>query len=324
MEGQNCFEKAVEEMNSQALVSVLMPAYNAEGFIAEAIQSIINQDHQKWELLILDDASTDSTKEVIYSFKDERIKVFSNEKNLGYLRSCNRLFELAKGDFITFLDADDTCLSNRLSACLQLFEDKPKVDFLTTDHIKFSSIDRHVHEQEVDHDRYSTDPTYSPILCCATIFVRSELLKQVGGYHRFFDGLGGEDYQLLFKLALNGNGKHLKQPLYEYRQHDAQFHLANNNPLKYFVQDIIYQIRVAHNSNQDLLTDPDVLLNQWQQYVASNPGCVYLRQASECINQSNSIGFWTFWSKSLWSKPHSASKFKQSLYLMYSYFARIA
>jgi hypothetical protein len=162
------------------------------------------------------------------------------------------------------------------------------------------------------------------MLCCATIVVRSELLKKVGGYHRFFDRLGGEDYHWLFKLSLVGSGKHLNQTLYEYRQHDAQFHIANNNPLKYFVQDIIHQIRVAHNSKQDLLADSDGLLIQWQQYIASNTSFVYLRLASECINHSNYKGFWKFWSKSLWSNPHSASKIKKSLYLLYSYFARIA
>jgi glycosyltransferase involved in cell wall biosynthesis len=89
--------KTIFRMSELPLVSILMPAFNAEKFIAEAIQSIVQQDHPNWELLILNDASTDGTAEKIASFHDPRINVFEHQENLGYLLSCNELFENAKG-----------------------------------------------------------------------------------------------------------------------------------------------------------------------------------------------------------------------------------
>lgn len=301
-----------------------MPAYNAENFIGEAIPSILEQEHLDWELLILNDASSDNTRSVIESFDDMRIKHLTNERNRGYPKSCNRLFELAKGDFITFLDADDTCTPNRLQVCLEHFENDSELGFLTTNHFRFDQSHMIPKNTSVDYNRYASDPKYNPTICCATTFVRTELAKKAGGYDHFFDGLGGEDYHWLYKLSRLGKGKHITEPLYSYRQHPLQLHIQNTNPLKFFVPDILEQIRTAEQSGTDLMTNRNSLLQEWQNKLDSEPALTYLRQAAEAINRKNSSNFWTFWGKSISSKPHSSGKWKQALYLLYSYAARIA
>ena len=90
-----------------------MPAYNCEKYIHQAIDSVLNQTHINFELLIADDCSTDTTKQIIDSYKDPRIKTFHNNINLGYLKASNKLFSLCKGSYITFQDADDTSELNR-------------------------------------------------------------------------------------------------------------------------------------------------------------------------------------------------------------------
>ena len=75
------------------LVSIIMPSWNTERFIAETIQSVIDQTYQNWELIIVDDCSTDNTDEVVASFKDDRIKYFHNEKNSGAALTRNRAIE---------------------------------------------------------------------------------------------------------------------------------------------------------------------------------------------------------------------------------------
>jgi glycosyltransferase involved in cell wall biosynthesis len=93
----------------QPLVSVLMTAYNREKYIAEAIESVLASTYQNWELIIVDDCSKDRTVEIAraYEAKDERIKVYVNEKNLGDYPNRNRAASYAKGIYLKYVDADD-------------------------------------------------------------------------------------------------------------------------------------------------------------------------------------------------------------------------
>ena len=96
------------------LVSIIMPSWNTERFIAETIQSVIDQTYTNWELLIVDDCSTDNTDEVVASFKDDRIKYFHNEKNSGAALTRNRAMREARGEWIAFLDSDDLWMPEKL------------------------------------------------------------------------------------------------------------------------------------------------------------------------------------------------------------------
>lgn len=313
-------------MKTRPLVSILMPAYNAEKFISEAIESILNQDHSNWELLILDDASTDSTLQVVKAFQDDRIKVFRHETNLGYLPSCNELFEKAEGDFITFLDADDTCSPTRISTCLSEFETDPELAFITTDHIRTDKFGKLIteHKTEIDYPKYASDSNYYPTICCATIFLKKNLLQKVGGYHLFFKEIGGEDYHWLFRSSRYGKGKHLSEYLYNYRQHSGQIHLQNQNPLKYFAQDVDQEIRSELILGNDLLNDPESLRQKWLVHIQKQPSELSFRKASEALNQRKIGAFFSFLLKGLFSLPLKLKNVKQATYLTYSYFARIA
>lgn len=96
------------------LVSIIMPSWNTERFIAETIQSVIDQTYINWELLIVDDCSTDNTDAVVASFKDDRIKYFKNEKNSGAAVTRNKAMREAQGEWIAFLDSDDLWVPEKL------------------------------------------------------------------------------------------------------------------------------------------------------------------------------------------------------------------
>lgn len=96
------------------LVSIIMPSWNTANFIAESIQSVLNQTYTNWELLIVDDCSTDNTDEVVASFNDNRIKYFHNEKNSGAALTRNKAMREAQGEWIAFLDSDDLWVPNKL------------------------------------------------------------------------------------------------------------------------------------------------------------------------------------------------------------------
>ncbi|MBH0031570.1 MULTISPECIES: glycosyltransferase family 2 protein [unclassified Pseudoalteromonas] len=101
----------------EPLVSVIMPAYNAQNYIKQAIESVQSQTYKNWELLITDDRSIDNTQEIVeqYVAKDPRIKLFINESNSGAGVARNNSIANAKGRFIAFLDADDQWLAEKLT-----------------------------------------------------------------------------------------------------------------------------------------------------------------------------------------------------------------
>ncbi len=114
-------------VSASPLVSVIMPAYNAERFIRAAIESILTQTYSNFEFLIIDDCSTDSTSEIIAdaAARDIRIRVLRNDKNLGVSNSTNRGFSLAAGTYIARIDADDLALPERLERQIAFLESNP-------------------------------------------------------------------------------------------------------------------------------------------------------------------------------------------------------
>lgn len=100
---------------ASTFVSVIMPAYNAEQYIVQAIDSVLKQDYSNWELIVVDDGSTDNTENIVKSFNDERIR-YNYQENLGQASALNRGLDLVEGEYITTLDADDFLPSNSLSS----------------------------------------------------------------------------------------------------------------------------------------------------------------------------------------------------------------
>jgi glycosyltransferase involved in cell wall biosynthesis len=105
-------------VGSNFIVSVVMPAYNEEKYIAEAIKSVLNQTYQNFELIIVNDGSKDKTMEIAKSFTDERINVIDLKENRGVSYACNVALDIAKGDWIAFIDADDAWKPERIEYLL--------------------------------------------------------------------------------------------------------------------------------------------------------------------------------------------------------------
>ena len=105
------------------LVSIIMPSYNTASFIAESIKSVLDQSYKDWELIIVDDCSTDDTDEVVKPYlSDERVKYLKNEKNSGAAVSRNRALRAAKGNWIAFLDSDDLWMPDKLKKQVSFME----------------------------------------------------------------------------------------------------------------------------------------------------------------------------------------------------------
>lgn len=111
------------------LVSVILPAYNADKYIAEAIESVINQSWKCWELLVINDGSSDDTEKIVKSYVDPRIRYFK-QFNQGVSAARNLGLKNVKGDLFCFLDADDLLPGNSLKSRVEIFDKSPEVRFV--------------------------------------------------------------------------------------------------------------------------------------------------------------------------------------------------
>lgn len=129
------------------LVSVLMPVYNSEKYIRDAIDSILNQTYRKFELLIIYDSSSDKTEEIVnnYKIKDDRIKVIKNELPGGIIGALNTGFKYSKGDYIARMDSDDISKPDRFECQLEYFETYKNIGLVGTDAEIINGITFHMH-----------------------------------------------------------------------------------------------------------------------------------------------------------------------------------
>lgn len=206
-------------MTHQPKISVLMPAYNAEQYIAEAIDSIIDQTFSDFEFIIVDDGSTDRTWEIVqeYANKDDRIVPLRNEKNMNICHALNRGIDAARGKYIARMDADDWSYPDRLEKQYKYMEAHPDI-VISGGTMEVCDENLNV----LNERRYNlTDEAirkklfrYSPF-CHATTIYKSDAAKKVHGYNaQLYDA---EDYDFYFRLGQSGKFANLTDTLYKMR-----------------------------------------------------------------------------------------------------------
>ncbi len=197
------------------LVSIIMPSYNTAKFISQTIESVLAQTYTNWELIIVDDCSTDNTDEVVKSFlSDNRIKYIKNEKNSGAAVSRNRALREAKGKWIAFLDSDDLWLPEKLEKQIS-FMRKNDYYFSYTNYIE-------INENSVPNGRRITGPKrvtrhdmYNYCwLGCLTVMYDAETI----GLIQIADIKKNNDYAMWLKVSKKANCYLLDEVLAKYRK----------------------------------------------------------------------------------------------------------
>ena len=113
-------------MKNEPLVSVIINCYNGEKYLKKSIESVLSQKYKNWELIFWDNQSTDNSKEIFYSFNDNRLKYFKSKKYLKLYEARNEAIKVCSGEFISFLDSDDWWTPDKLKEQVPYFEN-PKV-----------------------------------------------------------------------------------------------------------------------------------------------------------------------------------------------------
>lgn len=199
-------------------VSVILPVYNTENYVAEAIQSILNQTFTDFELLIIDDASTDNTLGIISQFTDPRITVITNDFNLKVVKTLNKGLRLAKGDFIARMDADDIAHSKRFEKQIQYLKQNPEIDMVNTWVQTFGS-ENNILRAATDHELIKARLLFlNPITHPAVMFRRDAFIKNNLYYNEEF--VNAEDYGLWVAAIDKIKLAAVPEVLFKYRMHD--------------------------------------------------------------------------------------------------------
>lgn len=201
------------------IISIVLPSYNGERYIAQSIQSVIDQTEQDWELIIVNDCSTDNTLKICESFaeRDKRIKVISNKTNKKLPASLNVGFSAAKGKYLTWTSDDNYYKSDALKKLSNYLDKHPDVDLIS---MAFDYID--------ENDRFigcSNDKCCAPALILgnnvgAAFMYRKSIADKVGEYD--INTFCAEDYDYWCRIALAGKIEYTPDNIYVYRmQHNS-------------------------------------------------------------------------------------------------------
>lgn len=195
------------------LVSIIMPSWNTGKFIAESIESVLAQTYKNWELLIVDDCSTDNTDEVVASFKDIRIKYFKNEKNSGAALTRNRAMREAQGEWIAFLDSDDLWAPNKLEKQLRFMNDNGYV-FSYHDFVKIDEESKPLNVYVTGPNVVTRQGMYNyGYPGCLTFMYSAKAM----GLIQIKDIKKNNDYAILLKLCKKADCYLLNENLAQYR-----------------------------------------------------------------------------------------------------------
>lgn len=245
------------------LVSVVMPAYNCERYVKQAIDSIINQTYENWELLVSDDCSNDKTRKIIDSYKDQRIKCYHNSINMGYLKTWNKLIALSRGEFITFQDADDWSSPNRIEIMLEFLCANPKIDVCGSNCFRVDVRGNIVADLSFpkNHDAIFQAMPKHFFFVGSALMIKRIVYKTIGGYNVFFDRIGAEDLYWAYLIMEKYQMGNIPQVLYYYRNNPNSLsgNMANN-PSKINIGNIIsFLIEDRKNRNTDYLQEGKIV-----------------------------------------------------------------
>jgi len=203
--------------NNNPLVSVLIPTYNSALYIKDTLESILNQTYKNLEIIVIDDASKDSTVNIVKKYKDKRIKLFVNKKNLGISKNMNKGIYLSKGKYLAIMDADDWSYPYRIEEQVKLMETNQKIVLcsgymdICDEKLKFKNTRTY---PITDKDIRKAIVTYDPISHPASMWRMSELLK-TGLYNNNFPIC--RDYDLIVRISEFGEYRNIPKSLIKYR-----------------------------------------------------------------------------------------------------------
>jgi glycosyltransferase involved in cell wall biosynthesis len=208
------------------LVSVVIPCYNAAEFVQDAIGSVLNSTYKNFEIIVVDDGSTDGTAEKVNALKDERIRYFYKE-NTGVAHTRNIGIGFARGEYIAFLDADDMFLPNNLKEKVDVLDNDPECGLVHAMEERFfheSGASMGVVDGKEGYVLYDLLEMRSNVIHSpSSVVCRKQLLEELNGFDTRLST--SADWELWVRIAARGPIKKINKTLSRYRLHKSQMHM---------------------------------------------------------------------------------------------------
>jgi glycosyltransferase involved in cell wall biosynthesis len=216
------FKLMPPETRRLPVVSVITPAHNAGPFIESAVRSVLGQSTPRFEIIVVDDASTDDTAERVVAFADHRVRLLRLDRNVGVSAARNEGIRVAQAHLLAFLDADDQCESERLSRQLAFLALNSDVDVLGS---AISVMDDHgrrlgYRAYPLTHEEIRRHMEFASPFALSAVVARKAAVLAAGGFNPTWRL--AEDYDLWSRMALAGcRFANLPEPLTRYRVHSG-------------------------------------------------------------------------------------------------------
>ena len=197
-------------------ISIVLPVHNGEKYLSQAIESVLQQSYENWELIIVNDCSTDGTSRIIndYEKKDTRIRVYNNDRNLKLPATLNVGFGYAKGEYFTWTSDDNILLPQFLEVLKRYLDDNTQVDFVYSDYI---GIDSEGNELGIRHMLEPENMLYTNSVGASFLY-RRKIYDEIGGYSP--EWFLVEDYEYWLRVYKQYTMMHVEDVLYQYRFHE--------------------------------------------------------------------------------------------------------
>ena len=240
--------------NSNPMISVVMPVYNGERYLREAIDSILNQTYADFEFIILNDGSTDKTEEIILSYNDPRIVYVKNDENLQIVKTLNKGIALAQGKYIARMDSDDISLPARFEKQVQFMENNQRVDICGT-WIEVFDLRNEKWEYPIGHEEIKSVLLFNSALAHPSVIMKKSIFK-TNQYDEKYNK--AQDYALWVNLLRTYTFHNIPICLLRYRLHekqaeqDVQFNFANE------IRDVVLKMLGCSFSNEQMRNYIDI------------------------------------------------------------------
>ena len=214
------FSGKVRDKIQKPTISVIMPVFNAGHFIDQAIASIRQQTFKDFELIIINDASTDNSEEIIkkHAQEDNRIILTENQENLGQARSRNKALDIARGQFVAIMDADDVSLPNRLELEYEFLQNHQDVVLVGSGSELINENNRILGKKipPIESEMINYRLLFGNPMVASTVMFRTNIIREFGGYKHEYQH--AEDYYLYCLCAAKYKVANIQDILVQYRQ----------------------------------------------------------------------------------------------------------
>ena len=225
----------VQMSNENPKVSICIPNYNYGNYIGDAIQSVLDQSFTNFELIIVDNCSTDDSENVIQKFTDRRIKYFKNETNIGAIRNCNKCVSIAQGEYIFILHADDELMPSMLKKYAKKLDDNPNVGLVCSSYIaKQGNETKVITSSNEDYIGNGIEEFKKHVvrgyLTWATMMTRSKCYEDVGLYDEQMSY--AVDGDIIVRLLLKYDLAYISAPMICRKSHATSWGHSYNDYYK--------------------------------------------------------------------------------------------